>query len=99
MTIIRVNRGETAELRLKGRLDYNASFDAGKIFDDTAERFQNVILDLKELDLISSAGLRLMKMLHMKMAKKNGDLVVKNAPKPVMEVFEMTGFVSMFRFE
>ena len=48
---------------------------------------------------VSSAGLRIIKLLHMAMRKKNGELVVTNVNRMVMEVFEMTGFAGLLKFE
>ena len=51
------------------------------------------------MEYVSSAGLRTLKRLHMAMKKKNGSLVLTNVRKMVMEVFEMTGFAGLLKFE
>jgi anti-anti-sigma factor len=50
------------------------------------------------LDYISSAGLRVIKVIHMGMKKKDGELVLTNVQKMVMEVFEMVGFAGLLKF-
>lgn len=53
---------------------------------------------MKELDYISSAGLRLLKRAFMAMRRKDGSLKLKNVNKMVMEVFEVTGFAGLLQF-
>ncbi len=99
MTIKLVNRGTEGELLLDGRLDTTTSPEAEKIFSEVSERFDRVVLNMATLNYVSSAGLRVIKKLHMAMRKKDGQLVLKNVNKMVMEVFEMTGFAGLLRFE
>lgn len=99
MNIKLIDRGQEGELLLEGRLDSLTSPDAEKIFLQMAERFEKVTLNLQDMEYISSAGLRTLKRLHMAMRKKNGTLVLKNVRKMVMEVFEMTGFAGLLKFE
>ena len=99
MTIKLVNRETEGELLLEGRLDSTTSPEAGEIFQQMAERFDRVILNMSGLEYVSSAGLRIIKLLHMAMRKKNGELVVTNVNRMVMEVFEMTGFAGLLKFE
>lgn len=99
MTIKLVNHGTEGELLLDGRLDSNTAPEAEKIFLQMAERFERVTLNFALLDYVSSAGLRIIKLLHMAMRKKGGRLVLKNVNKMVMEVFEITGFAGLLEFE
>lgn len=98
MHIKLINRGTEGEVLLDGRLDTNTSPEAEKVLLGLAERFDKLTLNFSGLTYISSAGLRVMKRLYSAMAPKNGEIVLKNVNKMVMEVFEMTGFVSLFRF-
>lgn len=97
MKIKLVNRGTEGELLLDGRLDAVTSQEVEKIFMDVADRFDNLILNMADMTYVSSAGLRIIKLLHMKMRKKNGELTLTNVNKMVMEVFEMTGFAGLLR--
>lgn len=97
MKIKLVNRGSEGELILDGRLDAITAQEAEKIFMDVAERFDSLVLNMADMTYISSAGLRVIKLLHMKMRKKNGELTLTNVNKMVMEVFEMTGFAGLLR--
>ena len=65
---------------------------------ELTERFDSLILDMKELEYISSAGLRILKRAYMAMRRKEGSLKLKNVNKMVMEVFEVTGFAGLLQF-
>ena len=99
MNIKLINRGQEGELVLEGRLDTLAAPEAEEVFNQMAERFEKIVLNMAGLEYVSSAGLRTLKRLHMAMKKKNGSLVLTNVRKMVMEVFEMTGFAGLLKFE
>ena len=99
MTIKLINRDTEGELLLEGRLDSSAAQDTAEIFQSQAERFDRLILNMAKLEYVSSAGLRVIKLLHMQMRRKDGELIVKNVNSMVMEVFEMTGFAGLLRIE
>ena len=93
-----INRDTEGELKLIGRLDTNTAGDAEEHMIAAGERFDTLYLDMAELEYVSSAGLRALKRAHLTMRRKGGTLLVKNVTKPVMEVFEITGFAGMLRF-
>lgn len=99
MNIKLVNRDRTGEFVLEGKLDTNTSPDVEKIILGQSERFDKIVLNFAELTYISSAGLRTLKVLHLAMKKKGGELVLINVCRAVMEVFEMTGFARLLNFE
>lgn len=99
MNIKLINRGTEGELLLEGRLDSVTAPEAEAVFHQVAERFDKIVLNMAQLEYISSAGLRALKRLHMEMKKKGGSLVLTNVRKMVMEVFEMTGFAGLLMFE
>lgn len=99
MDIKLINRGATGELIFVGRLDANSAPEAEEIVKQMIERFDTIVLNMEQLDYISSAGLRVIKILHMGMKKKNGELILTKVQKMVMEVFEMVGFAGLLRFE
>lgn len=93
-----INRDTEGKLQLIGRLDTSTAGDAEAKMIEAAERFDTLILDMAQLEYVSSAGLRALKRAHITMRRKSGTLMVKNVAKPVMEVFEITGFVGMLKF-
>ena len=99
MNIKLINRGQEGELVLEGRLDTLTAPEAEEVFNQMAERFKKIVLNMAGVEYVSSAGLRTLKRLHMAMKKKNGSLVLTNVRKMVMEGFEMTGFAGLLKFE
>ncbi|MBR3059607.1 MAG: STAS domain-containing protein [Oscillospiraceae bacterium] len=93
-----INRGAQGELLLSGRLDSTTAVEAEQVFDSLTERFTDLILNMEELEYISSAGLRILKRCYMAMRRKGGTLKLKNVNKMVMEVFEVTGFAGLLQF-
>lgn len=99
MTVKLINRGEIGEYLLEGRLDAASAPQIEKIFNDTNARFGKIVFNMKDLSYISSAGLRIIKIVHVTMVKRGGAFVLTNVNKLVMEVFEMTGFSQLIRIE
>ena len=99
MLSVKLLKNDTeGELLLIGRLDAVTAAEAEARVVDAAERFDTLILNLEQLEYISSAGLRVIKRAHIAMRRKGGKLLIKNVTKPVMEVFEITGFATLFKF-
>ncbi len=92
MEIKLINHGEYGEVLLIGRLDSSTVADAENVLNQISERFNKLTLNMEKLAYISSAGLRVLKRLHVTMSKKGGELELSNVNPMVMEVFEMTGF-------
>ena len=97
MTIKLINRGTEGELLLDGRLDAVTSPEAEEIFLQMAERFETLILNMAQLQYISSAGLRVLKKTYMACVRNNGVLELNHVNKMVMEVLEMTGFAGLLK--
>ena len=97
MEIKLINHGESGELLLIGRLDSTTVGDVETIFKQMSERFTELTLNMEQLDYISSAGLRVLKRLHVAMNKKGGKLELVKVKPMVMEIFEMTGFSGLLR--
>lgn len=93
-----VNRDTEGELKLIGRLDTNTATDAEAHMVEAAKRFDTLILNMEQLEYVSSAGLRALKRAYLTMRRKGGTLLVKSVTSQVMEVFEITGFAGMFKF-
>lgn len=99
MTIKLINHGAEGELLLSGRLDSLSAPEAEKIFRQVAERFDTLVLNMEALEYVSSAGLRVIKNLHMAMRSKGGELILCRVGRLIMEVFEMTGFAGLLKIE
>ena len=98
MTIeIRRNAGDTT-IELVGRLDTTTAPALDKTINEDIGGTKNLILDIKGLEYISSAGLRVLLGAQKKL-QKIGSMKVTNVCEEVMEVFEMTGFADILVIE
>ena len=98
MTIeIRRNAGDTT-IELVGRLDTTTAPALDKTISEDLGDTKNLTLDIKGLEYISSAGLRVLLAAQKKM-QKIGSMKVINVCEAIMEVFEMTGFADILVIE
>ena len=98
MTIeIKKNAAETV-IWIAGRLDTITAPTLDKTIHDEISDTDHLILNMKSLEYISSAGLRVLLSAQKKM-QKNGSMKVVNVCQGVMEVFEMTGFADILVIE
>ena len=98
MTIEIIKNENESSIEVEGRLDTNTAPTLEKTINENTEDNNNLVLDLKKLEYISSAGLRVLLSAQKKM-NKNGSMKVKNVSEAVMAVFEMTGFADILVIE
>ena len=98
MTIeIKKNEKEVI-IEIAGRLDTTTASALDKTINEDIKDAVNIVLDLKGLEYISSAGLRVLLSAQKKM-QKIGSMKLKNVCEEVMEVFEITGFADILVIE
>ena len=85
-------------IEIAGRLDTNTAPTLDKTINDVISDATNLVLDIKLLEYISSAGLRVLLSAQKKM-QKNGSMKVRNVCEAIMEVFDMTGFTDILTIE
>ena len=83
---------------IDGKLDTSTTPQATAEIEADLDSAEELIIDMKDLKYISSAGLRLMLSLHKKMAAKGGMKVI-NVNETNMEIFEFTGFADILNIE
>lgn len=98
MTIEIVKNGAETIIEVAGRLDTITAPNLDSSINECAEYTKNLILDLKNLEYISSAGLRVLLSAQKKM-QKHGTMKLINVCEEVMEVLEMTGFADILVIE
>ena len=98
MTIEIKRNAEETVIELVGRLDTTTAPALDKTIGDDIPDTKNLVLDLKGLEYISSAGLRVLLGAQKKM-QKIGSMKVINVREVVMEVFEITGFADILTIE
>ena len=85
-------------IEIEGRLDTLTSPELEKEVDTALDGITNLVVDLKNLEYISSAGLRVLLGVAQVM-EDQGDMKVINASSEVMDIFEVTGFSEILNIE
>ena len=85
-------------LEIEGRLDTVSAPELETEVEAIPDDITKLVLDLENLEYISSAGLRVLLSAHKKMSLRDG-MTVKHANELVMEVFEVTGFSDILDIE
>ena len=98
MTIKKHRQGAELTVMLEGRLDTASAPDIDAVVKNELLGVDTFILDLKNLQYTSSAGLRVI-LIAQKTMNKQGKLILKNVSEAVMEVFEMTGLSDLLTIE
>ena len=95
MEIIEEVQNDINILKLNGRLDSNTSqgFEK-KVFQAISDGSKNMIVDFKDLDYISSAGLRVILKATKALKREDGQIMLCAMQDYVKEVFEIAGFDS-----
>jgi anti-anti-sigma factor len=83
-------------LSLQGWLDTEAAGDFGRELEAFEDDGRTLVLNLKDLEYISSSGVRQIVAAHKKMG---GNFVVRNTPDNVFNVFKSIGIDKRVKFE
>lgn len=92
---IKFNHGENMVIALKGRLDTVTSQELLAAFANEEVNETLVIGDMKELEYISSAGLRALLAIKKELVEKGKQFEIHNLNSICQEVFKVTGFVNI----
>ena len=84
--------GTEVVIYVGGRMDIASSPQLSEEIDKVIGSADKIILDIGKVEYVCSAGLRVFLATDKKMIDKGGELNMRNIPKQVMSVFEMTGF-------
>lgn len=98
MNILKNVEGTTLTISLEGRLDTTTAPELESVIRSSLDNVTELILDLSNLDYLSSAGLRVL-LLAQKQMNRKGKMVVRHVCETVMEVFNMTGFSDILTIE
>ena len=98
MTINKEKNNGILTLAIEGRLDTVTAPELEKVVNEETADVRELILDMKGLEYISSAGLRVLLAAQKKM-NKQGVMKLTGVCDAVMEVFEMTGFADILTIE
>ncbi len=98
MKIQQTRDNDTLTIALGGRLDTVSAPELEELLGTALENTSNLIFDLKDLEYMSSAGLRLLLSAQKKMTGK-GEMKIIHASDIIMEIFEVTGFTDILTIE
>ncbi len=96
MTITTTESAKEITLACEGWLDTKAAPELNEALDGLKLGGKRLVLDLKGLEYISSSGVRQIVFAH---KKAGGNLVVKNTPESIYNVFAATGIDKRVNFE
>ena len=92
-------RGDAYLMAPSGRLDSNSAAALEAVLPARAQAYRKLVLDLADVPYVSSAGLRVL-LIGAKAARSGGHkLVLSGLSAPVREVFDISGFSSIFTIE
>ena len=95
MEIIEEIQDDINIYRLRGRLDSNTSQRLEeKLFQAISDGSKRMIVDFKDIDYISSAGLRVILKATKAIKREDGQIMLCSMQDYVREVFEIAGFDS-----
>ncbi|MCP3967507.1 MAG: STAS domain-containing protein [Lentisphaerae bacterium] len=98
MDITQQEQNGVVEMAMAGRLDAVSAVEAdkefGKVLDAGHDR---LLIELSQLDYISSAGLRVLLVVAKRIQQNGGKVVLCALTPNVKEVFEISGFSSIFK--
>ena len=98
MQINKTIDNDSLTIALSGRLDTLTAPQLDAEIQGKLDGVKSLVFDFKNLDYISSAGLRILLMAQ-KVMNKQGSMVVKNASSEIKEIFEVTGFCDILTVE
>ena len=98
MNIRKSEEGNNVILYLEGKLDTITSPDLAEEVSKCNGDFQNLIFDFEKLEVVSSAGLRVILNTHQDM-KDGQKLIIRNVSELIMGIFEITGFEDILNVE
>lgn len=99
MEITKTQTDELTTVTIKGRVDTNTAPELEKELVGLFESAPKLVLDLADVDYVSSAGLRVVLMAYKSLSARGKQLLITHVNDDVMEVFDMTGFSSFLEFE
>ena len=98
MTFDKIFEDGNLLVKVAGRLDTTTAPELETALRESIEGVENLTFDFQDLEYISSAGLRVL-LATQKIMAAQGSMKVKNVAEPVMEVFDVTGFVDILDIE
>jgi anti-anti-sigma factor len=92
LTVKQAAQGEVVELSLRGRLGLSGAAELESALDGVSiETCRRLVLDLADVDYLSSPGLRLIEARARELEERGGAVIVRNATDPVRLALDLAG--------
>ena len=98
MTINQNREGNQLIISLEGRLDTATAPELEAVIDTALTGVETLVMDLEQLEYVSSAGLRVFLKMQ-KLMNTQGTMKIIHVNETIMEVFDITGFVDILTIE
>lgn len=98
MKITQNREAEKLTLAIEGRLDTTTAPEFDKTINESLDKVTELVLDMSNLEYVSSAGLRVI-LKAQKIMSRLGNMKLTGVNESIMEVFEITGFVDILTIE
>lgn len=99
MTIEEQREEDEIRLYVEGRVDTNTSPVLQEKLLMAFQKSKRIIVDLGQVEYVSSAGLRVLLMGQKTANSKQSEMKVVRVQEPVKSVFDMSGFSSILTIE
>ncbi len=97
MEITQEKVNDVAVISLSGRLNVTTTADLEAVFNKLLEeKCTKVLVECRDLEYISSAGLRVLLTAAKQFKKISGEIALAGLSQNVKQVFEISGFTSIF---
>lgn len=96
MTLEKYMENESVVIAIAGWLDTQTAPELGAALESLEAGTKSLVLDLKDLEYISSAGLRQLVAAHKKVS---GNLLLRNVRPEILDVLKMAGFDKRLHIE
>ena len=96
--ILNVNENKGL-ITLKGRLDTTTAPELDAKLKELLSTVGDLEFDFKDLEYLSSAGLRVLLSTQKAISANGNKMVIRNVNDTIMDIFDMTGFSSILTIE
>lgn len=98
MDITKKQTGSELLIEVSGSIDSVTAPEFNNAIEGSLNGIKSLIFDFKNVDYISSAGLRVL-LVARKTIAKDGNVIVRSPNQNVIDIFTMTGFDNILTIE
>ena len=99
MTINKISDENKLTIEVSGRLDTVTAPELENELKSSLDGVCELTFDLKDLEYVSSAGLRVLLTAQKMIDEKGGKMTVTGASEDILDIFEITGFSAILSVE